>query len=305
MQDRMKIDVEQLSTQIHQQPQPNPLTNYTNASPANSPWLNRIKGSISMQQDIEDSNSNLLNPNGSNDHEPKNILNQNDILNDSDNSNSDDKEDVDRLSSEFSSAFTIFVSIIIVSTMSLLIYSNSQDGAYVQVQVTPLLPSDTSSNSIILSENVTPWSTQHTLFLSESTNNMATMDNNMTNYDEEVDIELMIYNLIIYIEKLHSKYPYLKVLNTHENGIDFEYLYQHRLNISAIISEFELTDLTSSDTYKFDVFSFTLTSSIDDFWAAKAYELAFVIAAFSGAWPYIKLLLLLVIWLHPMKTKQR
>lgn len=107
-----------------------------------------------------------------------------------------------------------------------------------------------------------------------------------------IDIELIIYEFIEFIEQFQSKYPYASI-ESNDSSINFEYLLQHKNNISHILTELEFD---STDTYKFEVFSFTLTSSIQDFWNAKAYELAFVIAIFSGAWPYIKLLLLLVIW---------
>lgn len=50
---------------------------------------------------------------------------------------------------------------------------------------------------------------------------------------------------------------------------------------------------------------FTLKSSIHDFWSSQAYVLAVLIAGFSGAWPYIKLLLLTVCWLWPMPYHRR
>ena len=53
------------------------------------------------------------------------------------------------------------------------------------------------------------------------------------------------------------------------------------------------------------VFSFTLTSSVSDFWQAKGYILAIVIGTFSGLWPYVKLLILMVALLVPMKQHRR
>jgi hypothetical protein len=47
------------------------------------------------------------------------------------------------------------------------------------------------------------------------------------------------------------------------------------------------------------LFDFGLISSIRDMWDAGVYPLAIVIAFFSGAWPYIKLVLMLVTWLLP------
>ena len=111
-----------------------------------------------------------------------------------------------------------------------------------------------------------------------------------------------MYEFIEFIQQFQSKYPYATIKPTNNNDINFEYLLQHKHNISHLFTQLQFYP---TETHKFEVFSFTLTSSIQDFWSAKAYELAFVIAAFSGAWPYIKLLLLLVIWLHPMKASLR
>merc|ERR1712012_1485849 len=46
---------------------------------------------------------------------------------------------------------------------------------------------------------------------------------------------------------------------------------------------------------------FGLISSVHDMWTAGVYPLAIVIAFFSGFWPYIKLLAMLVAWLSPQK----
>lgn len=35
-------------------------------------------------------------------------------------------------------------------------------------------------------------------------------------------------------------------------------------------------------------------------WEAKTYALAIMIASFSAAWPYIKLVLMLVAWIAPL-----
>ena len=46
-------------------------------------------------------------------------------------------------------------------------------------------------------------------------------------------------------------------------------------------------------------------SSVHDFWQSSAYSLSILIAAFSGIWPYIKLLALGSCWIIPMKQPQR
>ena len=47
------------------------------------------------------------------------------------------------------------------------------------------------------------------------------------------------------------------------------------------------------------LFDFALTNSVRDMWEAKVYPLALLIAVFSGAWPYLKILLLLACWWFP------
>jgi len=47
------------------------------------------------------------------------------------------------------------------------------------------------------------------------------------------------------------------------------------------------------------LFSFSLISSIRDMWTGGAYPLAILIGAFSGVWPYGKLMLLLLCWFVP------
>jgi Paraquat-inducible protein A len=47
------------------------------------------------------------------------------------------------------------------------------------------------------------------------------------------------------------------------------------------------------------LFSFTLANSVVDMWRAHVYPLAILIALFSGTWPYLKLVLMLLSWLAP------
>jgi hypothetical protein len=48
------------------------------------------------------------------------------------------------------------------------------------------------------------------------------------------------------------------------------------------------------------LFEFSLGNSVHDMWQAKVYILAVLIALFSGAWPYIKLLAMLYTWIMPV-----
>jgi hypothetical protein len=48
------------------------------------------------------------------------------------------------------------------------------------------------------------------------------------------------------------------------------------------------------------VFDFGLLSTVEDMWDAKVYALATLIAFFSGLWPYIKLVTMLLCWSLPL-----
>ena len=104
------------------------------------------------------------------------------------------------------------------------------------------------------------------------------------------------------------KYPYLQLSEHHDRHQQFINSVSDVCNInqspSSLYDSFN-DNMNLDTTKKFEVFHFTLASSIDDFWNAKAYALALVIAAFSGAWPYIKLVLLEVVWLCPLSPKLR
>lgn len=48
-----------------------------------------------------------------------------------------------------------------------------------------------------------------------------------------------------------------------------------------------------------NAFGFSLSGTVRDMWDAKTYFIAVLIAFFSGCWPYVKLLVLLVAWVVP------
>jgi len=48
-----------------------------------------------------------------------------------------------------------------------------------------------------------------------------------------------------------------------------------------------------------DLFQFDLANSVRDMWSAGVYPLSLLIATFSGAWPYLKLLIMMYCWLMP------
>ena len=132
MQDRKQIQ------QVYAQQVPN--YNHHEASPGiNSPWLkydgsgiSPHQGSISMQQD-DNNNDN----------------NNNDNDKDQEEEEEEEEEKTDRLSSGFSRPFRVFMSLIIILTACLLMYSNTRDGAFVQVQVTPILPTSMPTSNVI------------------------------------------------------------------------------------------------------------------------------------------------------------
>lgn len=66
---------------------------------------------------------------------------------------------------------------------------------------------------------------------------------------------------------------------------------------ASVIPQITLND----DVIVFEpLFSFDLTNSVRDMWFAKVYALSILIGAFSGTWPYMKLLLMLAAWLLPV-----
>lgn len=64
-----------------------------------------------------------------------------------------------------------------------------------------------------------------------------------------------------------------------------------------------------NETFKSpSLFNFSLGGTVRDMWHAGVYPLALLIAVFSGAWPYIKLIAMLLCWLLPpriLKVKTR
>ena len=58
------------------------------------------------------------------------------------------------------------------------------------------------------------------------------------------------------------------------------------------------------DAYPDPIFEFDLAGTIQDMWDAKVYPLAIIIAAFSAAWPYVKLTAFLFCWMCPVRKLQ-
>eukprot|EP00656_Telonema_subtile_P002700 TRINITY_DN1122_c0_g1_i1.p1 TRINITY_DN1122_c0_g1~~TRINITY_DN1122_c0_g1_i1.p1 ORF type:complete len:2329 (-),score=412.59 TRINITY_DN1122_c0_g1_i1:67-7053(-) len=65
---------------------------------------------------------------------------------------------------------------------------------------------------------------------------------------------------------------------------------------AAVKIKLEYSDVV---VFSADTFDFSLGNSVRDMWTAKVYALSLLIAVCSGAWPYSKLLLVLVCWCLP------
>ena len=49
------------------------------------------------------------------------------------------------------------------------------------------------------------------------------------------------------------------------------------------------------------LFDFTLQNSVHDMWEAGAIALSVLIAVFSGGWPYVKVVAMVVCWMAPIR----
>ena len=62
-----------------------------------------------------------------------------------------------------------------------------------------------------------------------------------------------------------------------------------------------LTLVTESTSTQYTLFSMGLVRTIDDMWHAKTYALAILLSFFSGGWPYIKVMSLLLAFVLPVE----
>jgi hypothetical protein len=76
-------------------------------------------------------------------------------------------------------------------------------------------------------------------------------------------------------------------------------------NMSVGASVFAYIHLGNHTVTTSSLFSFTLANSVHDMWVAGVYPLSLIIAVFSGCWPYVKLLAMLVVWLAPVAGRLR
>ena len=70
-------------------------------------------------------------------------------------------------------------------------------------------------------------------------------------------------------------------------------------NTSVGASVYLVLDIGGHELKSHTLFNFTLISSIKDMWNAGVYALALLIAVFSGIWPYIKLVAMMLCWMMP------
>ncbi len=76
-------------------------------------------------------------------------------------------------------------------------------------------------------------------------------------------------------------------------------------NTSVGASVFVYIHLGNDTITTSSLFSFTLANSVHDMWVAGVYPLSLIVAIFSGCWPYLKLLAMLLVWLAPVASKLR
>eukprot|EP01084_Bolivina_argentea_P140059 246339_1 len=169
----------------------------------------------------------------------------------------------------FSTIFVVFIGLLLISTMILFIWSNTSDGAWVSLQVTPIIDKNLSNDA---------WFPM--IF------SLISLNSNLKQKGIEMNSTLS--------SLFGAKYETLDALSSINNAN----VLSHR------VSELDIPNLDDLHL-NLNIFHFSLVSSVSDFWQSKAYSLAILIALFSGIWPYVKLLLLLFCWFVPMKQVHR
>eukprot|EP00948_MAST-09A_sp_MAST-9A-sp1_P004289 g4289.t1 len=78
---------------------------------------------------------------------------------------------------------------------------------------------------------------------------------------------------------------------------------------TSVGASVDLVAYFAGDRIEYDtIYTFSLAGSLSDMWGACAIVLATLIGTFSGAWPYIKLLLMIFVWMVPpssLSTRSR
>ena len=163
--------------------------------------------------------------------------------------------------------FSIWVKIITVlclfSITGIFIWANLADGTWVRLHIYPNFKSDPISNPI---------------------KNTTILDELLT--------EVRKITALLFLRNIFAEQCSLFHVLTN----DFI-----KLNINEFGMVIPSSLLNKLDLDK-NVYHFTLFSSVKAFWQSGAYSLAILIAVFSGVWPYVKLCLLLLIWVKPLHT---
>lgn len=76
-------------------------------------------------------------------------------------------------------------------------------------------------------------------------------------------------------------------------------------NTSVGASVYMYVTMGGEQTKLPSLFDFSLGNSVVDMWHAEVYALSLLIAVFSGAWPYLKLVMLLLCWIVPVNLLTR
>ncbi len=103
-----------------------------------------------------------------------------------------------------------------------------------------------------------------------------------------------VYSGLMFSPALHGVYRYGVLFTILGNIVLFAY---SNSQIGASVTGLLTVTDTKIDFGSF--FDFTLTQTAADMWNAGVYALFFLIAAMSGGWPYLKLVLCLACWILP------
>lgn len=176
----------------------------------------------------------------------------------------------------------VAVPVCIVLTIGLFLWSNLSVGASVMLAVK--IP-DTAANAISFTQNIPP-AAGETLELES----LGTKNTSLPRADEWVP------NTRVATICMFTSSPMRCMGQAIVTSLS------NTVNTSGM----GIKDTSPENTaVEFPIFNFTLVSAVRKMWEGQAYALAFLIAALSGAWPYIKLVSMLVLWFVPCKPRIR
>jgi len=200
----------------------------------------------------------------------------------------------------FSMIFAIFIALLVIATIVLFIWSNSSDGAWVSLQVTPILPDPDNHDTLQQNhEMMDAWFPFLFSFISFNSNFRVSSKSTILQSNLMHNTE---YN---HLNTLSSLLVDTDNLNRFKYSTEQLILHHLAATNSTTTDPHDITPDIASLKLNKNIFHFSLVSSVSDFWQSKAYSLAILIALFSGIWPYIKLLLLGVCWIVPLRQERR